>query len=105
MSSYLIFALAQIISIILTPILGGIQNKAIVLWVLVGVSAIGTIEAFIYQGKTKRVEHETTVLEAKQVERALRKVRVEESGALGEEVVFESVGGVELSPAVNMERA
>lgn len=97
MSSYFIFSLAQLISIILTPILGNIPNKPVVLWVLVGVSAFTTVEAFIYRGKAKRVAHETTVLEAKQVEKALKKIQVE-GGALGEEVVEESVGGVPLTP-------
>lgn len=91
MASYLIFALAQIVSIILTPILGGLPNKIVVLWVLVGVSAITVVLSFVYRGKTKRVQHETTVLDAQKVARALK--AAQSQAAMGEEEV--DIGGDE----------
>ncbi|KAI9016194.1 major facilitator superfamily domain-containing protein [Hyaloraphidium curvatum] len=66
-SADLIFALAQIIAIILTPFLSGVDNKTAILWVLVGVSALGFLESLIYRGKAKRVGYETTVLSAREV--------------------------------------
>lgn len=63
MSSYLISALAQILGVILTPVLGNVQNKAIVLWVLTGISGLTVVLAFLFRGKTRRNLHDTTIMD------------------------------------------
>lgn len=81
MSQYLFYAIGCLLAVILVPILGGVQNKEIVLWVLVGVSAFTALVGMLYRGKTKRRMHETLVLEGKKKEGEAESVGSVESDA------------------------
>lgn len=81
MMSYLISALAQIIGVILTPLLSNVANKTAVLWVLTGISAGTVVISLLYRGKTKRLTHDTTVLDTQKMAKALDNVKVVDEDA------------------------
>lgn len=95
MSSYLIFALGQIIGIVLTPVLTNVGNKIVILWVLTGISGLTAIIGLLYRGKTKRVNHETTVLDQQKMAKALKAAQAE-AGVAGKDVGDGKDGEIEL---------
>jgi hypothetical protein len=101
MSSYLIFALGQLIGIILTPILTNVQNKIVILWVLCGISGATAIISFLYRGKTKRIAHETTVLEGQRVAKELRAAQAEADAAEAKDA--KDVLAMDKLPSVQMD--
>jgi hypothetical protein len=57
----------------------------VILWVLCGISAVTAILAFLYRGKTKRIAHETTVLEGQRVAKELKAAQAEADAAEAKE--------------------
>ncbi|KAI9026017.1 major facilitator superfamily domain-containing protein [Hyaloraphidium curvatum] len=73
-SNYFIFSGAAVWAVVLTPVLGGVQDRQAVLWALTGVSWFTVLLSLLYRGRSRRLLHDTTVMNGKGAKEALKGV-------------------------------